>query len=112
MMKGRWGIVKITGVMLREHIDTVAEVFAKMKAVVIRVEHLHIQDVHEYVLHSPLFEEVIEGMVIPSYTVTVTEIRDEAGAITDYEVTVTINPYHVGVYNYNYNTLVVPVEED
>ena len=43
-MGNRYGVVLVSGVMLREEIDIVADIFAKIKAVVLRCEYKYAED--------------------------------------------------------------------
>lgn len=87
MKERRLGKVILSGTFINEEIDAVSEVFAKIKAVVVQVDHRYDSDLFEYTLYSPLFEIIKEGMYAPKYTLEVKTHRDEAGKITDFEVT-------------------------
>lgn len=56
--------------------------------VIIRAEFLYVMNKIEYTAFSPLFREVEQGEVVPTYHIVVTEERDKKGNIAKYDVKV------------------------
>ena len=79
----RYGQVFVSGEMIRENIDVVSEIFAKMKAVVLRCECNFASDNFDYIMYSPLFNEVQVGEMAPLYKIIVTETYNDKGEITN-----------------------------
>lgn len=85
-MKRTYGKVRVSGRMIDENPDTVARVFAKLGAVILRCEYLYHRDAFEYQLDSPRFREVPPGEIPPEYRIEVTSHFDDTGIVIDFEV--------------------------
>ncbi len=92
----RYGVVVVSGVMVREEIDIVADIFAKLKAVVLRCEYKYAEDSFEYVVYSHLFEEIEVGVKAPLYKLIIGQTYNDEGEVIDRDVTVSVEPYSTG----------------
>lgn len=95
-MGNRYGVVSVSGEMIKNSIDVVAEIFSKIKVVVLRCEYKYAEDRFEYVMYSPLFEEVEVGVMAPSYKIMIETTYNNKGEIIDYTPTVSVEPYATG----------------
>lgn len=86
-MERRYGIVYVSEQFALNH-EEMWQIFAKLKAVVIRCEFYYDRMSFMYVLYSPFFDAVPLGEKIWEYTITIDEIRSEEGEVTDYAVSV------------------------
>lgn len=95
-MGNRYGEVYVSGEMIRKEIEVVAEIFAKLKGVVLRCECDYPSGNFRYIMYSPLFFEVQVGEKAPLYRIIVDTTHNDEGEITDYGVTVAVEPYTTG----------------
>ena len=86
MKERRLGKVIVSGIFVHEHTETLAEVFAKIKAVALQIDHHYDADLFEYTLYSPFFEIIPKGSYAPKYSLEVTTHRSDTGKLIDFKV--------------------------
>lgn len=86
-MERRYGIVYITERFVLDN-EELWQIFAKLKAIVIRCEFYYEKMSFKYVLHSPFFDVTPLGEKIGEYTINVTKVLSDEGNIVDYDVVV------------------------
>lgn len=86
MKERRLGKVIVSGTFIDNEIDAVSEIFAKIKAVVLQVDHRYDSDLFEYTLYSPLFEVIKKGMYAPKYKLEISKEQDSEGNMISFDV--------------------------
>ena len=75
-MKNRIGRFKLNLYYKDENVYTYEELFCGLRFVPYRAEYLFAERCCEYTGHSPLFDEIEEGGIIPTYDITIAEVDD------------------------------------
>jgi len=88
MKDRRLGKIIVSGYFVHEDTEVLAEVFTKIKAVTVQLEHHFDTDIFEYMLYSPLFDVCPMGEVAPKYALDVTTERDVEGNTISFDVKV------------------------
>ena len=73
MLKNRKGRIRVAGSILKSEQEMLAETFAALKFVPIRIVPCPSRDAYDYVGFSERFEEIKEGGIIPCYDAIVRE---------------------------------------
>jgi hypothetical protein len=87
MMKRKLGKVMVSGDLIQMDTEIIAKLLSKMGAIILRCEHFFDRDVFEYIMYSPLFDEIDLNCNIPPYEIGVTN-HYEDGKIIDFDVDV------------------------
>lgn len=83
MKNRRLGKIRISREMIDHDLKDIVDIFAIMKFVPVRAEFLYCYNEIEYIAISDRFEVVLEGDIIPEYTIDVTY---ENGRVNDVKV--------------------------
>jgi hypothetical protein len=87
------GKIKVSGFLVDTNTDIVARIFSKMGSVVLRCEHFYDSHLFEYLLYSPLFDDVEQGWCAPEYELNITSYWHDSGELDDFTVDVLKLPY-------------------
>ena len=82
----RIGKILVSGPFVYDCTGILAEVFHKIKAVVLQLEHHFDADIFEYTLYSPLFDIIDTGSFAPKYELNVTTHYDVNGDTLYFDV--------------------------
>jgi hypothetical protein len=85
-MEKRFGKIRVSKGFMEQDVETVADIFSKVKAVVLWCEHDYANGVFNYQIYSPLFDVVREGYMVPEYEFMVTVEWDNDGTRKDFEI--------------------------
>mgnify|MGYP006957753623 CR=1 FL=1 len=84
----RLGRVLVSGPFVREHTELLTEVFYRIKAFPLQLEHHFDADTFEYTLFSPQFEICNQGEYAPKYELLITNHYDKKGVMISYDIEV------------------------